>query len=113
LGRLGGSPEPEAGAGPVLTPREVAVLALVSTGATNAEVGCALDLAEGTVKAYLHAVTTKLGTQSCRGGSGGAVAGPDPLTRTRRPPQLGWKPDTWRAEIVGTNHPISGGEYLT
>ncbi len=44
----------------VLTPREREVLALVGAGLSNAEIGERLFLVEGTVKAYVSAVLSRL-----------------------------------------------------
>ncbi|MFD5409158.1 response regulator [Streptomyces nojiriensis] len=44
-----------------LTGRERQVLAMVGTGASNAEIGKVLHLGEGTVKAYVSRMLTKLG----------------------------------------------------
>lgn len=44
-----------------LTDRERDVLAMVGTGASNAEIGKRLHLGEGTVKAYVSRMLTKLG----------------------------------------------------
>ena len=44
----------------VLTPREREVLALVGAGLSNAEIGRQLYLVEGTVKAYVSAVLSRL-----------------------------------------------------
>lgn len=43
-----------------LTPRERDVLALVGTGASNADIGRALFLSEGTVKAHVSAILRRL-----------------------------------------------------
>lgn len=45
-----------------LTRREIDVISHVALGATNAEVATALGLTEGTVKAYLKSVFSKLGS---------------------------------------------------
>ncbi|MEV6521398.1 response regulator transcription factor [Longispora sp. NPDC051575] len=45
----------------VLTERELEILALVGTGASNAEIGQRLFLGEGTVKAHVSRILTKLG----------------------------------------------------
>ena len=43
-----------------LSPRETDVLACAALGATNAEIGHALSLKEGTVKSYLQSAMSKL-----------------------------------------------------
>jgi DNA-binding NarL/FixJ family response regulator len=53
LGRIG-----------VLSPREREVLALVGAGLSNAEIGERLFLVEGTVKAYVSAVLSRLGVKN-------------------------------------------------
>lgn len=58
LARLG-SPDPTAEA-VHLSPREVDVLAHTALGATNADIGRALHLAESTVKSYLRTAMSKL-----------------------------------------------------
>lgn len=60
---------PEAGgdtvpSAPVLSPREIDVLAQVALGCSNAEVGARLSLSPETIKAYLRNIGTKLGTHS-------------------------------------------------
>jgi DNA-binding NarL/FixJ family response regulator len=47
-----------------LTPREREVLALVGAGLSNAEIGERLFLVEGTVKAYVSAVLSRLGVKN-------------------------------------------------
>lgn len=47
-----------------LTPRELDVLALASTGMANKEIARELKMAEGTVKVHLHRVYQKLGIKS-------------------------------------------------
>lgn len=47
-----------------LTPRERDVLALVGAGLSNAEIGERLFLVEGTVKAYVSAVLSRLGVKN-------------------------------------------------
>jgi DNA-binding NarL/FixJ family response regulator len=47
-----------------LTPRERDVLALVGAGLSNAEIGQRLYLVEGTVKAYVSAVLSRLGVKN-------------------------------------------------
>lgn len=54
----GGDPNPEA---PVLTPRELDVLAQVALGCTNAEAAQRLSLSVETIKAYLRNASSKLG----------------------------------------------------
>ena len=44
-----------------LTRRQHEIVALVSTGLSNKEIGRKLNVAEGTVKLHLHAIYTKLG----------------------------------------------------
>ena len=46
-----------------LTPRELDVLLLVTRGMSNAEIGLALGVATGTVKAHVNAVLGKLGVR--------------------------------------------------
>jgi DNA-binding NarL/FixJ family response regulator len=48
----------------VLSPREREVLALVGSGLSNAEIAGLLYLVEGTVKAYVSAVLTRLGVKN-------------------------------------------------
>ncbi len=48
----------------VLTPREREVLALVGAGLSNAEIAAQLYLVEGTVKAYVSAVLSRLGVKN-------------------------------------------------
>ncbi|HET6297102.1 MAG TPA: response regulator transcription factor [Kribbella sp.] len=48
----------------VLSPREREVLALVGAGLSNAEIARRLFLVEGTVKAYVSAVLTRLGVKN-------------------------------------------------
>jgi DNA-binding NarL/FixJ family response regulator len=48
----------------VLSPREREVLALVGSGLSNAEIAGRLYLVEGTVKAYVSAVLTRLGVKN-------------------------------------------------
>lgn len=48
----------------VLSPREREVLALVGAGLSNAEIAGRLFLVEGTVKAYVSAVLTRLGVKN-------------------------------------------------
>jgi len=48
----------------VLSPREREVLALVGAGLSNAEIGRRLFLVEGTVKAYVSAVLSRLDVQN-------------------------------------------------
>lgn len=64
---VGGSPGPAETAGPPrgpLSAREVEVLELVATGASNNDVAAALGLMPNTVKAYLRSITRKLGTSN-------------------------------------------------
>jgi two-component system, NarL family, nitrate/nitrite response regulator NarL len=44
-----------------LTKRQHEIVALVSTGISNKEIGRRLNLTEGTVKMHLHAIYAKLG----------------------------------------------------
>ena len=44
-----------------LTRRQHEIVALVSTGLSNKEIGRKLNVSEGTVKLHLHAIYTKLG----------------------------------------------------
>lgn len=53
-------PEPAADTDVRLSPRETDVLACAALGATNAEIGAALALKEGTVKSYLQTAMSKL-----------------------------------------------------
>lgn len=46
---------------PELTARELEVLRLIATGRTNQEVGAALYITEGTVKAHVNSILNKLG----------------------------------------------------
>ncbi|MFA5605960.1 MAG: LuxR C-terminal-related transcriptional regulator [Leucobacter sp.] len=61
LARLSGAVPPPDGEAVRLTRRETDVLSQVALGSTNAEAGQALDLTEGTVKAYLKSASAKLG----------------------------------------------------
>lgn len=47
-------------AGPVLTPREIAVVRMVAAGLRNKEIGTRLAIGEGTVKVHLHHIYGKL-----------------------------------------------------
>jgi DNA-binding NarL/FixJ family response regulator len=47
--------------GPELTAREVEVLAQIVAGASNKEIGTALGISEGTVKAHVNSILGKLG----------------------------------------------------
>ncbi|WP_407549156.1 LuxR C-terminal-related transcriptional regulator [Streptomyces sp. Pv4-95] len=62
-GRPGGAERAEH-RGPVLSPREVDVLACVASGATNAEVAERLGLRPETVKGYLRSAMRKLGVHT-------------------------------------------------
>lgn len=53
-------PEPASDMEVRLSPRETDVLACAALGATNAEIGAALALKEGTVKSYLQTAMSKL-----------------------------------------------------
>ncbi|SIT70340.1 LuxR C-terminal-related transcriptional regulator [Microbacterium sp. RU33B] len=53
-------PEPSLDIDVRLSPRETDVLACAALGATNAEIGQALSLKEGTVKSYLQSAMSKL-----------------------------------------------------
>ena len=48
---------------PELTDRELEVLRLMATGKTNREVGGALFITEGTVKAHVNNILTKMGVR--------------------------------------------------
>jgi DNA-binding NarL/FixJ family response regulator len=48
---------------PELSARELQVLRLMATGKTNREMGGALFISEGTVKAHVHNIVTKLGVR--------------------------------------------------
>ena len=48
---------------PELTERELEVLRLMATGKTNREVGGALFITEGTVKAHVNNILTKMGVR--------------------------------------------------
>ncbi|MGW1379636.1 response regulator transcription factor [Streptomyces sp. NPDC002446] len=64
-GRLAAaSSGPRRGPGPVLSPREVDVLACVASGATNAAVAERLGLRPETVKSYLRSSMRKLGAHT-------------------------------------------------
>lgn len=56
-----GPADPRLGLIAELTGRELEVLAMVATGASNAEIGKQLHLGEGTIKAYVSRMLTKLG----------------------------------------------------
>lgn len=65
LARITGAVDAEATTGPAgpqvrLSPRETDVLSYAALGYTNAGIGAALGLTEGTVKAYLKTATAKL-----------------------------------------------------
>ncbi len=49
---------------PLLSERERQVAALVCEGFSNKLIARKLDVVEGTIKAHLHAIYTKLGVQS-------------------------------------------------
>ncbi|MEU0555837.1 response regulator transcription factor, partial [Dactylosporangium sp. NPDC006015] len=55
------TPDPPVPAGGALTAREVEILRLVATGATNREIARALFVSEGTVKNHVSRVLTRLG----------------------------------------------------
>ncbi len=61
--RTGFAP-PDPGARPLLTPREVEVLALVGEGMSNKTIARRLGISAHTVKYHLEAVFTKLGVRS-------------------------------------------------
>lgn len=48
-------------ASPTLTARELEVLRLMAVGKSNKEIGCALDVTEGTVKVHVNHIFAKLG----------------------------------------------------
>ncbi|WP_141013701.1 LuxR C-terminal-related transcriptional regulator [Nocardioides sambongensis] len=60
LARLLGEGRPEPADDCPLTPRELQVVGGAADGASNAEIGVALGLTEGTVKSYLKAAMAKL-----------------------------------------------------
>jgi DNA-binding NarL/FixJ family response regulator len=47
-----------------LTPRELGVAQLVAEGRSNKEIAAALRLSEGTIKAHLHSIYSKLGVDN-------------------------------------------------
>ena len=49
---------------PVLTPRELDILAFLIAGKRNREIAAGLHLSEGTVKSYLSSIYRKLGVSS-------------------------------------------------
>ena len=49
---------------PYLTPRELEVLGILTTGKTNREIAMALVLSVGTVKAHLTSIYAKLGVSN-------------------------------------------------
>jgi DNA-binding NarL/FixJ family response regulator len=51
-------------ASPYLTPRELEVLAILTTGKTNREIATTLGLSVGTVKAHLSSIFAKLGVSN-------------------------------------------------
>jgi len=55
---------PEPGARPLLTPREVEVLAAVGQGMSNKAIACRLGISAHTVKYHLEAIFTKLDVRS-------------------------------------------------
>lgn len=50
---------------PELTPRELEVLELIVAGQSNREIGLALSITEGTVKAHVNNLLGKLGVADC------------------------------------------------
>ena len=65
--RIPRGPRPASRAGPAgLTPRQVEVLELIASGATNAEIAAALVIAPKTVDHHVSAVLAKLGVTSRR-----------------------------------------------
>lgn len=65
----GGSPEPASALPGVVrfTPREREILRLVGAGLTNAEIGCSMFLAPGTVKHHMLGIYDKLGARNRAG----------------------------------------------
>ncbi len=58
-----GMADPTAVHGPPLTPREVEILAMISRGLSNREIGQALFISENTVRNHLSHIFEKLGVQ--------------------------------------------------
>lgn len=62
-GTLASSPRETAAQDAGLTARELEIIRALATGMSNAEIGRALHLVPGTVKAHLTQINTKLGTR--------------------------------------------------
>ncbi|MEO7397697.1 MAG: response regulator transcription factor [Ilumatobacteraceae bacterium] len=63
LSRLRGRPQHDSAAIDQLSARELEVLRLMATGATNGEIAATLYLAERTVKSHVGSIFTKLGAR--------------------------------------------------